>query len=119
MYKMTIHEFLEILDAKPVIPCEHSVEIKSIFASNMMSEVLTLQDSDAALLTTLNNPQVIRTAEMQDLACVCFTFDKTPSEDTVKLAQEKDIPIVCTSLCLFEACGKLYEAGMRGGKKRE
>ena len=116
---MTFQEFLEILDARQVAGSQPHGNINCIFASDMMSEVLTLQETDIALLTTLNNPQVIRTAEMQDLACVCFTFDKTPSEDTVKLAQEKDIPIVCTSLCLFEACGKLYEAGMRGGKKRE
>lgn len=116
---MTFQEFLEILDARQVTSSQPHGNINCIFASDMMSEVLTLQETDIALLTTLNNPQVIRTAEMQDLACVCFTFNKTPSEDTVKLAQEKDIPIVCTSLCLFEACGKLYEAGMRGGKKRE
>ena len=116
---MTFKEFCEILNAREVTKSQPPGNINCIFASDMMSEVLTLQNSNIALLTTLNNPQVIRTAEMQDLACVCFTFDKTISEDTVKLAQEKGIPIVSTSLCLFEACGRLYEAGMRGGKKRE
>ena len=115
---MTFQTFLEILDARLVNKCEASGEIEHIFASDMMSEVLTLQESEIALLTTLNNPQVIRTAEMQDLVCVCLTFDKAPPVETIKLAQEKNIPLVCTSLCLFEACGRLYEAGMRGGKKR-
>ncbi|MDA3941187.1 MAG: hypothetical protein PF693_18065 [Spirochaetia bacterium] len=115
---MKFQEFLAILDARQINRYEPSNDIQCTFASDMMSEVLTLQESDIALLTTLSNPQVIRTAEMQDLACVCFTFDKTPTEDTIKLAEEKNIPIVCTSLCLFEACGKLYEAGMRGGKQR-
>lgn len=119
MFRMTFQEFLEIIDARPVIPCEPSGEIKCIFASNMMSEVLTIQESDIALLTTLNNPQVIRTAEMLDLVCVCFVFGKSPLKETVELAREKNIPIVCTSLCLFEASGRLYEAGMRGGKQRE
>ena len=116
---MTFKEFLEILDARQLIPCEHPVEVRCIFVSNMMSEVLTLQDFDIALLTTLNNPQVIRTAEMLDLACVCFVSDKSPPEETVNLARSKNIPIVCTSLCLFEASGRLYEAGMRGCKQRE
>ncbi len=115
---MTFQTFLKILDAELINKCEPSGEIEHIFASDMMSEVLTLQESDIALLTTLSNPQVIRTAEMQDLVCVCLTFDRSPSVETVKLAMEKNIPLVCTSLCLFEACGKLYEAGMRGGKQR-
>jgi hypothetical protein len=117
-YRMKFQEFLEILDARPVTSYEPMGDITSIFASDMMSEVLTLQASDIALLTTLNNPQVVRTAEMQDLACICFTFDKSPTEETVELARLKNIPVVCTSLCLFEACGRLYEAGMRGCKKR-
>ena len=115
---MTFQTFLNILDARLVNKCEPSGEIEQIFASDMMSEVLTLQGSDIALLTTLSNPQVIRTAEMQDLICVCLTFDKSPPVETVKLAEEKNIALVCTSLCLFEACGRLYEAGIRGCKQR-
>ena len=115
---MTFQTFLSILDARLVNKCEPSGEIEQIFASDMMSEVLTLQGSDIALLTTLSNPQVIRTAEMQDLICVCLTFDKSPPVETVKLAEEKNIALVCTSLCLFEACGRLYEAGIRGCKQR-
>ena len=115
---MKFQEFLEILEARQVTNCKPPDEILCIFASDMMSEVLTLQASDIALLTTLNNPQVVRTAEMLDLACICFTFGKCPTEETVELARLKNIPIVCTSLCLFEACGRLYEAGMRGCKQR-
>lgn len=116
---MTFQEFFEIIDARLVTSCIPVGEMKCIFASDMMSEVLTLQESDIVLLTTLNNPQVIRTAEIQDLICVCLTFDKSPTVETLKLAEEKNIPIISTSLCLFEACGRLYEAGMRGCKQRE
>ncbi|MCF6335590.1 MAG: hypothetical protein L3J12_07605, partial [Spirochaetales bacterium] len=109
--EMTIHEFLKILDAEPLIPFDDSVEIKRAFTSNMMSEVLTLQDSDVALLTTLNNPQVIRTVEMLGLVCICFVSGKIPPEETVNLARSNNIPIVCTTLFLFEAYGRLYEVG--------
>jgi len=111
---MTIPEFLQILDARPVKPFNPTGVVKGIFASDMMSEVLNLQDSDVVLLTTLNNPQVIRTAEMLDLLCVCFVSDKSPSDKTIKLAHEKNIPIVLTTLGMFDACGKLYGAGLRG-----
>ena len=116
---MTYSKMIKILDAEQVSNVVPEGTIESIFATDMMSEVLTLQGTNIALLTTLNNPQVIRTAEMQDLYCVCFVFGKNPSEETIALAREKEIPVIRTTLSLFDACGKLFQGGGRGSRQRE
>lgn len=83
-------------------------------AADLMSDVLAFAKPNAVLLTGLINSQVIRTAEMADIAAVVFVRGKMPSADTLKLAEARGIPLVVCALTMFEACGKLYEGGMRG-----
>ncbi|MCM1992370.1 hypothetical protein [Oceanirhabdus seepicola] len=90
------------------------VEFKKTFACDLMSDVLALVDEDVILLTGLINIQTIRTAEMKDIKCVIFVRGKEPSSDVVNLAQEKGIILLKTTLTLFESCGTLYNAGMKG-----
>ena len=33
----------------------------------------------------------------------------------INLAEERDMVMLCTSMEMFTACGKLYSAGLRGG----
>ena len=90
------------------------VQFKKIFACDLMSDVLALVDEDVILLTGLINIQTIRTAEMKDLKCVIFVRGKEPCSGVINLAHEKGIILLTTTLTLFEACGTLYNAGMKG-----
>ena len=44
----------------------------------MMSDVLAYVKDQAVLLTGLNNPQVVRTADMMDMICIVFVRGKKP-----------------------------------------
>ncbi|MEG1049719.1 MAG: hypothetical protein RSE24_04180, partial [Oscillospiraceae bacterium] len=68
----------------------------------------------AVLLTGLNNPQVIRTADMMDMLCVVYVRGKMPDELSVNIAIEKGICVLTTQKALFTCCGILYENGLRG-----
>ena len=70
----------------------------------------------ALLITGLTNPQVVRTAEMMDIVCICFVRGKEPTEDVIELAKEKGIVLLATDERMFPACGKLYEKGLSGGQ---
>ena len=75
----------------------------------------------ALLLTGLNNLQVVRTADITDIVAVCFVRGKGPDQDTVRMAESHSIPLLMTPLPMFEACGRLYRAGLFGysaGKKQ-
>ena len=62
-------------------------EVQCAFASDLMSDVLTLDCNGVLLVTGLCNMQTIRTAEMADVSCILFvmlssqgvTEDKIPT----------------------------------------
>ena len=113
MKGMTIREVAELLDAKWVCGEDAAdTEIRYAFASDMMSDVLAHVSEDTMLLTGLINSQSVRTAEMLDVPCLVFVRGKMPQQDAVARARQIDLPMLVTSCSLFEACGRLYTAGM-------
>ena len=117
---MKIQQIADLLDAK--ILCGEELldeEVVAACGSDMMSDVLAYVKDQALLLTGLLNPQVIRTAEMMDVICIVFVRGKTPDENMIELAQERDIPLLTTGHRMFSACGILYEKGLRGGQSYE
>ena len=69
----------------------------------------------AVLVTGLNNPQVVRTADMMDMICIVFVRGKKPDGAILQLAVDRGIAVLATKLPMFAACGLLYEKGLRGG----
>lgn len=110
---MTIREVSELLNAK-VLSREDmlDIEINSAFGSDLMSDVLTFAHGRMILLTGLNSHQVIRTAEMSDIPLIVFVRGRTPSKSIINLAEEKGICLLETKFIMYEACGKLYNAGL-------
>jgi predicted transcriptional regulator len=112
---MNLKELRDILEAE--VLCGNdclSKEIKMIYGSDLMSDVLTFIKTDALLLTGLVNPQVVRTAEMAEIGAICFVNNKRPQEETIELANEKEIPLLATKLFMYECCGRLYKKGLPG-----
>ena len=110
---MTIREIAGILDAKWIC-CEEEAdrEVLYAFASDMMSDVLAHVGEDTMILTGLLNSQSVRTAEMLDVPCLVFVRGKIPHQDAVARAKQIGLPTLLTTCSLFEACGRLYTAGM-------
>ena len=113
---MNIREMKETLNA--TVYCGDDMmeqEIHTACGSDMMSEVLAFVKDQAALLTGLLNPQIVRTAEMMDMQCIVLVRGKVPTEAILALAKEKGICILSTRHTMFTSCGLLYEKGLRGG----
>lgn len=87
-------------------------DIHTACGCDLMSDVLAFVKDQSLLLTGLINSQVIRTAEMMDIVAVCFVRGKTPPEEVITLARDKDITLMQTELPLYVACGKLYSRGL-------
>ena len=83
-------------------------------AADLMSDVLAFTNANAVLVTGLTNSQVVRTAEMAEVSVLVFCRGKMPSPDTKSLAEERGIPLVVSDYTMFEACGRLFTAGLRG-----
>lgn len=112
---MTLSEVIEILDAEVLFGGDRlHIEIKTAFGTDLMSAALAFAKSGGLLLTGLTNPQVIRTANILDIAAIVVIQGKKPSLETIQLAAEMCIPLLSTRYILFEAAGRLYVKGIRG-----
>jgi predicted transcriptional regulator len=111
---MKLGEIVSILEGELLFGEGLDVAIKCAAASDLMSDVLAFAEPGSVLLTGLCNPQTVRTAEMADIVAIVFLRGKQPPPETVELARENGIPLVTTSHTMFEASGRLYQAGLRG-----
>lgn len=110
---MTLEEVLRIIEGRVV---SNEVDLASTIAmacgADLMSDVLAFTHAGTLLLTGLTNPQVVRTAEMAGIRAIVFVRGKHPPRETLALAEDKAIPLFATRYTLYEACGRLYSAGL-------
>ena len=76
--------------------------------------MLAFVKEQGLLLTGLVNTQVIRTAEMMDMRAVLFVRNKRPTLEILELAETCDIVVMATPMRMFEACGLIWESGLKG-----
>ena len=93
------------------------LEVGSGFAADLMSDALRYDLSRALLVSGLANPQVVRTAEMADVAAILMVRGKAPPAETLELAEELGIPFLSTDLTMFETCGRLFAGGLPACKR--
>ena len=115
---MFLSDVKDLLDAK-VLTGEDDEALKNIdihmaCGCDLMSDVLAFVKDQALLLSGLINLQVIRTAEMMDIIAICFVRGKTPAEDVIDYAKDRGITLIATEQPLYNACGILYDKGLRG-----
>jgi len=105
-----LSDVCSVLNAKIISGAEKlQKEFTAIYACDLMSEVLATGSAKGLLITTLTSPQVIRTAEMLDLAGIIFVNGKIPNTCVINLAHEKSIPLLISDYSLFETCGMVYK----------
>ncbi len=110
---MKIRDIVERLGAKVIagdIYLEREVEFA--FASDLMSDVLTLDNANMLLITGLSNMQAIRTAEMSDISTLIFARNKKITEEMKKVAAENDMVLIESPYSVFRISGELFSAGI-------
>ena len=111
---MKVSDIVRILDGRLVCGDNRSdYTIDVAFASDLMSDVLTLVNDNVLLITGLANLQTIRTAEMSDINCIVFARNKKVSQEMVSLAEESGISLIECRYSVFRTCGLLYQAGVK------
>lgn len=110
---MNLRELIQIIDGKLINQSANlNREVKGGFGADLMSDVLASIQPEAVLMTGLCNPQIVRTAQMADIAAIVIVRGKQPPAETVRLAKEESVPLISTPFGMFEVCGRLYEAGL-------
>ncbi len=111
---MTLREIIPLVNGV-VITGEEFLdrEVEFVFASDLMSDVLTIKDHDGLLLLTgLCNLQSMRTCEMADIQMVLVVRGKVVTEDMIEIAQDNDIVLISTQYSMYKTSGILYNANL-------
>lgn len=99
-----------------VAPVDESVEVTAAGAADLISDVLAFVKERTLLLTGLTNLQVVMAADLVDLTGIVFVRGKKPGRDVLEMAKRRELPVLRTHLHMYEACGILYEAGLRSSR---
>ena len=116
---MLVKEIVDILKAKEIYIDDQAIyqkDYKKGFSSDLMSDALALlknETEEVLFITGLANVQSLRTAEVLDIDTILFVRGKPLDMIIVDMAKNLHINLFQTDETMFEACGKLYEAGMR------
>ena len=111
---MILGDVMKVLNAEPLSPTvDLNVDLQTAFAADLMSDVLALARPGTLMITGLTNIQIMRTASVVDTPAVEFVRGKSPPRETIDLAEKLGIPSIVTSKTMFEACGLLYQAGIK------
>lgn len=111
---MKIKEIVNIINGKVVCGKELlETEVKKGFASDLMSDVLTIDTDHILLITGLANLQAIRTAEMSDISCIIFARNKKITQDMIDLAAENNMVLIECACSVFKTAGELYTSGIK------
>ena len=113
---MNLEKIREVLKADLIVGSYLGTEIKIICACDLMSYILSCGrvQSSSLLLTNLTHLQVVRTAEIAEIAAICFVRGKEPQDLAVDLAKKNGIVLLSTSFGLYEASGRLYQKKLAG-----
>ncbi len=113
---MKISDLIEILEGELVCcPAKADLPVRDFAASDLLSDILTFEKDDYALITGLTNGQIVRTAEITNAACVVIVRGKKPQQAALHLAESHEIPLITSPLSMFEACARLSD---RSGQTR-
>lgn len=115
---MRLRDILDLIQAQLISPnSDPNLQVHAGFAADLMSDALRYDLSGALLVSGLANPQVVRTAEMADVAAILMVRGKIPPPETLDLAVEVGIPFLSTELTMFETCGRLFAADLPACKR--
>ena len=111
---MLISEIIKITDAALLtVESLTNTNVERAFASDLMSDVLTLDTDNLLLITGLNNLQTIRTAEMAEIKFILFVRSKKPTPQMIELARNENMTLMVCSKSMFQASGLLFQAGLK------
>ncbi len=102
---MTILEVAEALGAEVLVKGEGCGRaIRHVVASDLMSDVLLVDEDDLLLLTSLASDQVLRTAQIVGAVGVIVVNGKPLPSSMVNVANDLRMTLVTSGRSKFDAC---------------
>ena len=108
---MTMIEVAEVLKADVLVKGEGCRKaIRHVVASDLMSDVLMVDEEDMLLLTSLASDQVLRTAQIVGAVGVVVVNGKPLPSSMVNVAHDLRMTLATSPMAKYDACVAVYEA---------
>jgi len=103
-----IKNIKDILDAEVIVGDDKlDIDVKHIYASDLMSDVLAFGEPNSILLTGLASQQAIISAHMAEFDGVVLIRGKKTKDGSEKFARDKQIVLLSTQLDMYDACVRI------------
>jgi predicted transcriptional regulator len=109
---MKLEEVIEKANLKVLTNVE-TRDVKGVFISDMLSDVMTGADAGNLWLTVQTHTNIVSAANLVDLAAVVITSGKELPQATIELANRYHVVILSTPLKTFELATKLMGIGLK------
>ncbi len=107
---MKIKEIIEKLELKALAGQGNlDADITGGYTSDLLSDVIANSKEGNLWITLQIHQNIIAVARLKDLAGIIVVNNREPDEDTLKKANEENVPVLCSQEMAFEISGKLYE----------
>ena len=90
------------------------VAVNRGYASDLMSDVMANAAEGDVWVTLQTHQNIVAVAVMKALAGIILVSGREPEEETLKKAEEEEIPILISRMPAFELVGRLFELGLSG-----
>ena len=91
-----------------------STEVRGGYASDLLSDVLAHGREGDLWVTLQTHLNIVAVASMKALGGIVLVNGREPEADTLRKANEEDIPLLVSALPAFELVGRLYGLGLSG-----
>ncbi len=78
-------------------------DVARVCATNTMSDLIANAGCDTLMVTSLNNSQLVRVAELMDVPGICLVADASPCPELMESARASGTALLVTPLSLEEA----------------
>jgi len=83
-------------------------EVHSGYASDLLSWVMAHAKENDIWITIQSHQNVVAVASLLNLAAIIIAEDASIDENTIKKAEQENIPIYSSEKSIYEICGILY-----------
>lgn len=83
------------------------IPVRTVFASDLMSDVLMSDRDEMLVITSLATEQAIRSAGIVGSEVVVIANNKSVTDGMAALAKELGIALLCTRFPKYEACVRI------------
>jgi serine kinase of HPr protein (carbohydrate metabolism regulator) len=107
---MKIKDIIDKLELKAIAGQENlNANVAGGYTSDLLSDVIANSKEGSLWITLQIHQNVIAVARLKDLAGIIIVNNREPDEDTLKKANEENVPVLSCQETAFEISGKLYE----------